>query len=889
MSVTAQEMLEQLSQKNLAEQSPAQQRLEELRTQTGQDTVQGMPLDTSPLEPPPDYRYHGLTREGPISRMISPPEEIVSAAERGVDYTTGLSGDLRSDIGYSPGDAFTHDYIATKLAEEYGTEKAGLVRQNEYGDFEYYNKEKQRYALIDERGLSAADLKDLYGPAVTVGPELTLSVVGAFGGPWTSVGAGALGAFLGEHTRLIAGKRKGVHDLSWEEMFNEAAQLAGISAAAGTAGEIGSFALNKLRLLVSPEGFTKEEAKRMLEAFQRPELQAELREINKALDDSTYKLDMAQASGHETDLALKDTAMKSDTAFKAEMKQQARDNDDALTDYLEVRTGADDIRDPMLPEASGSEVQKGLRSHRDEIETRYAERSTVAKEESDRVLNDLPDFDETAAGRQAREIADSHAFALKNQKNASYNAYEGTIGQRSGTFTSDIRVPISREVVARKKEINKLVKASIIDKQTSGANALEGVRVGGSVDLAVLDDNIKTLNAAIRRADKGGGPAEFNEQKARVAVDLLEDMRDEYLEKNYPEAYAALTKAQQDNTAYKDFVGKSALKSILRTGDNAIEDISVFKQVFTQNDAAAMRQLVVAADKIPGARAKLQQTMLAFYRANYTDDYGVLDRKLHDQFLKRHGNVLKELFPGDARVATFGQLARRVEAAVRREENVVKALDGTVLGRMARNGGKGVAPEDLGQHIFAKGVSNKNVRQTINILEGAPNSAALMQSWRESVGSNIFNKITDRNGTINIKALGNLLDNHGQTIIEAMGGRYKRDLDLFYKYALKNQQAGTGKAIEKSGLLGMFLRSTDVSPPLSQRGRFQTFVQQIRWDASNRALVAGLKDPNVLRAIIYNAERDLTDKNVIRILSQVGATGLAIGDDGLLPQEYRGN
>ena len=98
----------------------------------------------------------------------------------------------------------------------------------------------------------------------------------------------------------------------------------------------------------------------------------------------------------------------------------------------------------------------------------------------------------------------------------------------------------------------------------------------------------------------------------------------------------------------------------------------------------------------------------------------------------------------------------------------------------------------------------------------------------------------------------------------------------------------SGVALEKTHLLGRFLRATPVAPPLSQRGRFQTFVQMVRWDASNRALVAGLRDPTVLRAIIYNAERDITDKNVIRILTQTGATGLAIGDDGLLPQEYQG-
>jgi len=880
----------------------------------GPTTVQGMPLDTSPLDPPPERKFSAVTREGPISRVIPPNEDLVDAAARGVDYQTGIDGGLREDIGYSPGDAFTHDYLATKLAEKYGTEKAGLVRQNASGEFEYYNKDLQRYALIDEAGLSTSDLKDMYGPAKTVGLEIAGAIGGAFAGPWTSVAGGSVGAFMGEYMRLNKGKSLGVHDLSWDEMFDEAAGIAGLSAAAGAGGEVASFALNRLRLIISPEGFSVEEAERMLSAFRSPELQSEIREINRALDGNRYKLDMASASGHETDLALKDTAMKSDAGFKADMGAQARDNDDALASYLERQTGADDIRDPMLPESSGTEVQAGLRAHRREIEERYANNSAVAKEESDRVLRDLPDLDETAGGKQAREIADAHATTLKNQKTASYKAYEGTIGQKKDTLTSNVDVPISSRVVARQKEIDALIDASIIDKQTSGTNALRSSRIkpevivdetpiigvdglparptriferGRNVDLAVLDDNIKTLRAGIRRSQKGGGPAEFNEQKAMVVVELLSEMRNEYLEKNYPEAFAALTKAELDNTVYKNFVGKSALKSILRTGDNAIEDITVFKQVFEQNNAAAMRQLVIAADEIPGARAKLQQTMLEFYKANYLDDYGVLDRKLHDRFIKRHGNVLRELFPDDNRIATFGQLARRVEVAVKKEQAVVKALDGTVLGRMSRQGGKGVAPEDLGQHIFVKGVSNKDIRRVTLIIKAAPNSAALNKSWRESVGSNIFNKITNKDGAIKITELGNLLDDHGQTIIEAMGDRYKRDLELLYKYAVKNQESSGGVALEKTHLLGRFLRATPVSPPLSQRGRFQTFVQQIRWNASNTALVAGLRDPQVLRAIIYNAERDIRDKNVIRILTQTGATGLAIDDDGLLPPEYR--
>jgi hypothetical protein len=230
----------------------------------------------------------------------------------------------------------------------------------------------------------------------------------------------------------------------------------------------------------------------------------------------------------------------------------------------------------------------------------------------------------------------------------------------------------------------------------------------------------------------------------------------------------------------------------------------------------------------------------------------------------------------------LGEIARRVAFQAKKEENVINALDRSVLGKIANADGHGVAPEALGNKIFTEGVHSKHVRQVVNIYDAAPNSVALNKAWKESVGHSIWEKITS-DGILSPTQLGNLLDKKGSVIAAAMGPQYLADLRIMQKSLAANRSNVTGYALEKTGLLGRLLRATPVAPPLSMRGRFQTFVQMIRWNASNRALIAGIKDPQILRAIVYNAERNITDRRSLRILSQLGATGAAIGDDGTLP------
>jgi hypothetical protein len=542
--------------------------------------IQGMPVTNEPFPRPEDRTFAGTTREGPVYARQPPSDVDISAAERGVDVKTGLTiGNIRSDLGFSPGEAFTADHLATKLAEEYGTEKEGLVRQNEIGEFEYYNKATGRFTLVDERGLSKGDLKDLYGPATTIVPEIGGSIGGAFAGPHTSVWAGGVSAAIGEYFRLAAGKRRGVHDLDAGEMLEEALQVGGISTAAGYAGEVIGFLTNKLRIVISPEGFSEQEARQILKSLDDPETKEMLQQMDEALKhtDQQYKLDVATTSGDEVALALKDTAMKSDMHFAAEMNKQQLANEDALATYLGVKTDMSPsaLGDDVASEYAGNAAQAGLRAERRRIEERYARGSANAIADSEAALADLPSFDATAAGKVAREIADTHANSLRGQKKASYLAYQKEIGQVPKTYTSNIRVPVTGDIKQLNKNLNQLVKKSIISKQVSGTKTLKGVKSRRSVDLAVLDDNIKNLRAGIRAAEKGGMPAEFNVQKAQNVADELAKMRDDFLQENYPEAYSALMKAEADNTAYKDFIGKSALKTILRKGDNAIEDIGV--------------------------------------------------------------------------------------------------------------------------------------------------------------------------------------------------------------------------------------------------------------------------------------------------------------------------
>ena len=121
------------------------------------------------------------------------------------------------------------------------------VRKGRTGELEYFNPEKNQYALVDSTAPDLGDFADIGGDAMVIVPDIVGTIVGFRGGGLAGGTAlGALAAGAGEYSRLKLGQSLyGINkNLTDEQLFDQA-QKAAITSAAFTIG--GSLAANTIK------------------------------------------------------------------------------------------------------------------------------------------------------------------------------------------------------------------------------------------------------------------------------------------------------------------------------------------------------------------------------------------------------------------------------------------------------------------------------------------------------------------------------------------------------------------------------------------------------------------------------------------------------------------
>ena len=871
-------------------------------------SIGNLAVDTSPVELPParTQSFGGTTLVPEFDVKIGPSKNEISDAARGVDVRNELRDfGLRKALGFSPNQAFSADFLARKLAEKTGLPAEQVVRFNPRGEIEFFNPETRRFTPVDSKVATLADLADLYGPATTITPALALSIVGLVGGAPGSILAGGLGAWLGEIARLEHGRSLGVHDLSVEETLTRAAKIAAFDVAAGTAGQLIVQLRTLYKAIRSPTGFSAKEAGNILsEVGKNQEIIDRINGIlNRSASRNKFKLDPVADAEDALGLERRQAASKSTDESMAQRASDLKANNSALDDFARDRLGIQDLEADLITnqgaERVARPVQAELLAKRRSIQA--VADNNLAKAEADAlgVLEQFKGLDRRAAGKEARATVSAHEDALRTTKNDAWLGYEEAIGQKTplsegfseaDRFVSNVQIPITPEIAAAHTAIRRARKLSLLSNKSQGGKALKGTKpttttkidspiLGldgrpitsktvvkkNKIDLAVLDDDIKEVRDILRRGDPT-----FSTRKMRAAKDQLVRLRNNYLRINDPDTLALLEKAEAATAVHSDFINKSVFTRILRTTPNGkfeLDDVNVFKAIFQEDSGEAMHQLVKIAAQQPGGKAALQSITLKFYRANVIPEGSTVPTKaLHDAFVKRHEQVLGALFD-DPKLLRFGELEANIARTSRIAERVQTTLARSPLAKLG-----GIAPERLGKAVFAEGISQSNIRSTMNVLRIA--GPEMTAAFKDSVGRDIYRRITT-DGALSTTKLSTLLESHGGKLTEVFGGQFVRDLQILRKGIILNAMTQAGPGVPTQNLMGMLARGL-VTPPLTARGRIQTFVEKYRHQAAMRALNVAVRDPDVLRAIIVNSQRDITNAKVLNILSQIGATSLAV-------------
>lgn len=867
---------------------------DEERSSFNYQTVGGIPVDTSPVQLPPDMNFsYGADMTGPrggppaslgqtIPRTnVTFPSYTLAqraAAAVGVDVESELQeNDLREIIGYSPNKDFTIDFLQKSLSERYGLPEQEVVRWGpDSGAIEFFNPKNRRFTPVNSKNFTVGDLKQFYGPATTGGTAFGMAVVGALGGPYawiTSPTFGAAGAWLGEMMRLQKGKEFGVHNLDDEAMIKHANTVAKVDFAAGLGGEAVMGLHRVWKMIKSPTGMSAGNAQQMLDYLRMnsdlvDELNAILRSGGR---DERFVLPARQDIKEQSIGGL-------DDVYKQEVKEAA----EAVEAAARVATGAPPTGKVMPDPSVGTPAHQAMLEESRRIQNVADESLEFAERQAFLILDQYGAARLAAEGRRILNVVNVHSRVLGHQEDRAWNIYRDAIGQPNpGTrafnptteFTSNIQVPISQHLIDTYSSKQIVAARSLLSRKATGSKPLKKPKKGGTIDLAVLQNDIEEL----RHLQRSQHP-DFRGRALTRDLDALVKLRNDFLAQNHPAELRLLEAAEAASTTYHNFIGRSTLARILKPddfGNFTLNDVTALRRIWNDKTGSAMRELVAAARHYFGGRAALQNSALLFYKANVIPKGGtIMSRKLHDQFVDANKEILEALFP-DPSMYQFGRLAQNVERAASRAKSVQEWLRHSSLGKIAG----GTSPEKLGKAVFAEKVSDQNVRTVMIRLERYGPEA--VQSMQDAVGREVFNMMTP-GGTFSIAAMHNVVTKYGNKLNHIYGPQFVRNLELFER----GMKTTVGERVvaepEKTTLFGMFMRFL-ANPPLTQRGRGQSFVEAARQKAAKRAVHRALRDPELLEQIVRAGDLNFRNARVVDIMSQVGAVTM-LTDHDLTPE-----
>ena len=878
MSQTAQEALRELEEKN---RPPTAQDL--LQQPQVPATVGGQSVNTSPITLPPNQRVN-IPPARPFhqgkfaTKEIGPTLQERALAAAGVDTRNELRDtDIRRQLGFSPNQAFTADFLSKKLGDKYNLPPEQVVKMLPDGTLTYFDPGTSRFTTIDSDKFTRQDLADMYGPTHAIAPAIAGAVVGQLGGPWASIAGGAGGAFAGELMRLGKGRGMGVHDLDDEEIISAAIKLGMIDAGIGIGGE-GLLALKRVgRKLLTQQSMDPNDAQRIMVNMQENQgLVDEINDILRSADsDQQFRLTAGHQAEDEYGIALVDSISSTSSRQRAARAAEIKAEESALSAATRGVLGLDEAAETISrSETAAIPAQNALRVRQQRMQLQADNSLQDAIEGGDEFLAQFGKLDREAAGSNMNGILNAHVDVLTTTKNDSWNAYQTQIGQPlKGTkayspataMTSSVKVPVTKQVVEAHNAAITHRKMSTLANKAAGQRTLKPMKQGQRIDLAVLDDDIKELRDILRRGDAG-----FSSAKVTRDLRVLEELRYNYLAKYQPQALRLLEQAENATKAQKAFVNDSVFSTILKQnfeGKFVLDNVATFKAVWNDTTGAAMKQLSEVAKKQVGGLAALQEAGLRLYRANVTKrGSNVMSKDLHDKFVEKYEDVLKHIYR-DPSFYKFGKFADNVARNSRRADRTRATLARSPLGKLG-----GANPEAMARVALSENISISNVRSTMNTLRVEGTEA--FNAFHEGMGRELWKAFSTDNKLSTTK-MRNVLQKDSEKLQIIYGREFVENLEKLISAAKIARKSVSGVTEPKASFIGRVSRVL-FAPPLTPRGRAQSLVEASRSEAGVRLMSEALRDPKILQRMVSLAEKDMMDRRVMALLTQVGATSLVV-------------
>ena len=856
---------------NKPSQATATNLLNELRQEQGTaedllNSLREQDVETTPFELPEASKeprvfspipvvQERMERETPRPDPFS--ESDRRAAESGVDVTTGAPTG-RARAGFAGNEALKAEFLRKELSQFYGQD-VRIRKGPDSGELEFFNPETRRFTLVDEATRTSRDLADFLGDSLVF---LGAGVGEVFGG----IPGAAAGGAAGEAARQGVGKLLGINEeISGADVVNEGLLTGGGSAVFRAGGAV----TRAVRDFRKPPGVKADVAETALNSLESNQAIAD--EISRRSGQRFQPL-TGLLSGDETLLGAQ-AALRTSPETAVALRERTNQNETALEAFFDEATpqGA-------VPSEVGRRAQSTARSS---TQARRQDADRVVRNTIDELENltqTLPRAGDDTTGRGIRELVIEERRKLKGLETEAYERAQELYGLNPDTGLSDIKIPIrtsnaadalsGNDVTKTFNALSNEAKEALFAEQAAGKAILtpDTITNAKDLDLHQMEEAIRFLRRRQRIDARNAVAASPQGRDVNRALNALVRRRSEFLSESHPEILEAIESAEFVSAQRARLFDKSILRSILvkdDTGEFVLRDREVIARTIASGDKEATQHLMSILGENPAGQAELQKAMLAFYRNEVVED-GIPVLALHKRFIERHGDALKVIFPKSKGVTKFGEVTRAANVTIARAENFKKVIAKTFKGRI-----QNIAPENVIKDMFGRRFSVKDANRFRNLAQ----AGGFYGPYQRAVGDEIRRRIFTNN-ILSPTKLDSLLSQNGEVIKGLLGARYVADLQVLLKGLRLAGRQPSGIATRTSNTLLDAMRVL-VAPPLTQRGRAQTLVQNVNRRAIERAMLNAISEPKALRAVVAQRNKDIRSKEVLGLLGALG--GAAIG------------
>ena len=748
------------------------------------------------------------------------------------------------------------------------------------GQLEYYNPEKQKYALVDKPGQDWGDFADMGGDAMVILPDLAATVFTA--GVGKAIGAGAAAAGIGEYTRLKLGQvyydinkyNPDGSEVTDTQLAAEAAKTAGISLGFGLGGVGLAKTIKGVNNLVKGRIATDDFAELVGS-------KTEAEEISKQINDKLAEAKLNARLKFFTSKALNDPdLMAAQEAFEntnrlgyvGEFREANIKQMNALNDYFSLLRSEFDPKG-LFKDQNQYDVGnliKGVIQKRNEPQIKaLIKQQEVTQNLLNQTINELPSGTKVATGVNVRSaIEDTRNIFKKNSEFALKKLDEASGGVK---IKSDIFGKAIKEL--DDKQLNNIFNSSdpSIAKTLRNQDILNGTAI---VDVNTLRNSMSYLNRQIRKGEKGLTTEDIDTGAYKYIVSKI----NEQIRRDAPDSFVnafdmfndiySKGKSRLDDTIIKD-VMKIKNKRLVYA-DEDIFDITFKKGVGSKRVAEDLHDVI---KDYPDAMLSYKSSINDFYKKEVIDNDKVNLIK-HKNFIKNYEDNLKVFFnPKEYnQITKIGGLQNTINNIEKTRNDLIKKLNKSFEGKL-----ENASPGELVDKIYRPNNIGE-IRQLKNILSKDPE---IFQAFQNNVMKDLNERVTTKSGTLNMdivspeKFKSYIYGSGGEkgyqfALREIFGNEFMKNIKLFND-ALQITARKAPASLQREGVYGNVI-SDFIRARIGQftpQGRLLTAGKRLYTTASNRILKNAILNPENLKDYVKLRNLKKGTKEVAYILGKL--------------------